>query len=110
SAEAHYRRVVGIYRDAHGEQHYYVGVGLSNLASALRAGEQYEQAEAAMREAIAIFTEALGADHINTAIAQLKLGALLVVVGRHAEAEVPLLTGYDVLASQMEATNRWLVD
>ena len=108
AAEAHYWRVVDIYRAAHGDRHYFVGVGLSNLASVYGRGQRYDLAEESLREAIELFEEALAPDHINTGIAQVKLGEVFVLDGRYAEAEVALRAGYETLRAQMDPSSPWL--
>jgi len=67
-----------------------------------------ERAERAIREALAIDLETLSADHLNTGIVQIKLGRVLLRQGRFAEAEGPLLVGYDIVARQANPSMRWL--
>src|SRR5690606_9069537 len=71
--EAYYRRMIDIYEAAHGTRHYLVGIAKSNLATVFMKRDQYEQAEALLREVVGLFIETLSADHMNTAIARVKL-------------------------------------
>jgi serine/threonine-protein kinase len=68
----------------------YVSVGLANLGSAYMEKAQYGEAERLLREAVALSREVLTGDHVNTAIAEVKLGHVLTRQGRYEEA-VPLL-------------------
>jgi tetratricopeptide (TPR) repeat protein len=102
--------VVAIYRSAYGRKHQWTGVGVANLASVYMRHEQYFQAEPLFREAIGIFAEALGPDHLNTAIARIKLGRTLLREHRYAEAVREMLAGYQSLSKQTVPGVSWLVD
>jgi serine/threonine-protein kinase len=106
-AEVAFDRVVSIYRRVYGK-HYRLGVAMSNLASVHLAREQFTRAEELFREALRIFAETLPPNHLNTAIAQVKLGRSLVRQQRFAEAEGHLLSGYGLLTSQTSPSVSWL--
>ena len=106
-AEASFDRVVSIYRRVYGK-HYRLGVAVSNLASVYLAREQFTRAEQLYREALAIFADTLPADHLNSAVAQVKLGRALVRQQRYGEAEGYLLNGYRLLTAQSSPTVSWL--
>jgi len=108
AADALYSRQLAIYRATLGERHYWVATGLSNLCDVYLARGELERAERAIREALAIDLETLSADHLNTGIVQIKLGRVLLRQGRFAEAEGPLLVGYDIVARQANPSMRWL--
>jgi serine/threonine-protein kinase len=106
-AEASFARVVSIYREVYGG-HYRLGVALSNLASVHHAANQFERAEQLLREALALYADTLPADHMNTAVARIKLGRALLRQQRLPDAEEQLLGGYGALRSQASPSVSWL--
>jgi serine/threonine-protein kinase len=68
----------------------YISVALANLGSVYMEKADYGPAERLLREAVALSREVLSSDHMNTAIAAVKLGHTLTKQGRYEEA-VPLL-------------------
>jgi eukaryotic-like serine/threonine-protein kinase len=108
-AERYFRRMVDIYHEVYGEKsHYVIGIGLANLASVYLAKSDFSRAEPLIREAIAVYLKTLSADHLNTGIARVKLGRVLVRQRRYAEAEQETRAGYDILRKQMNPTVSWL--
>lgn len=107
-AEAHYRRALAIYEAVYDEPHYLKGIALSNIASAHLADTAYEAADRIFREAIQLFESTLGVDHLQTAIAQVKLGRALMGLLRLEEAVATLEQGHAVLAAQEPEPAAWL--
>jgi eukaryotic-like serine/threonine-protein kinase len=100
--------MVDIYRVVYNNHHYLIGIGLSTLASVYVARKQYPRAEQLYTEALQVFGETLPADHLNTAIAQIKLGRTLVREQRYQEAEGHILSGYSVLVKQSNPSVSYL--
>lgn len=107
-AIALYRRVVEIYETSNGPRHYFVAIGLSNLANALSQGGELSAAEAMFRDVIERFVESRGIDHLDTGIARIKLGRVLLGQERHEEAERELLHGYGIVSDGAAPTVSWL--
>ena len=99
-AAANFQRSADIYRNVHGDRHYFVAIALSNVAYMQMKQGDYDKAEALFRPVIRQFTDALGADNVNTGIARIKLGRTLRLAGRYADAEIESLAGYEILAAQ----------
>ena len=108
AAERYFTRMTDIYRKAYSADHYLIGIGLSNLASVYREMGRLDRAERAMRDAVQQMAAALPPDHMHTATARLKLGRVLVLQQRFADAEGPLLSGYRALAAQAVPSLSWL--
>src|SRR5690606_4698049 len=100
--------MIDIYEAAHGTRHYLVGIAKSNLATVFMKRDQYEQAEALLREVVGLCIETLSADHMNTAIARVKLGRVLARRGQRAEAEVESRAGYEIIKAQADPSSNWL--
>src|SRR5262249_38388627 len=66
--------------------------------------EQYANAEHVFRESLQIYTAVLPAGHLNTAVAQIKLGRSLVRQQRYEEAEECTKAGYEVIVKQASPT------
>jgi len=88
-AEEAFREVVALGRRVYRTDHVVVGIGINNLAVAVRrrGGEALREAEALQREAIAINRSAYGTEHPRTAADLDNLGRILLAQGRVAEAE-----------------------
>ncbi|MEZ5552372.1 MAG: serine/threonine-protein kinase [Pseudomonadales bacterium] len=99
-AAEYFERAAGIYRSVHGERHYLVAITLSNVAYMHTQQGDYAEAERRFRHVVELFTETLGADNVNTGIAQIKLGRTLRLAGAYAEAGQQSLAGYEILAAQ----------
>ena len=61
-----------------------------------------------VREAVAIFTRGQSAEHLNTAIARIKLGRTLLRQRRFHEAEAETSAGYGILRGQVNPSVSWL--
>jgi serine/threonine-protein kinase len=107
-AEQDYLRVADIYRQAYGDSDYRVAVALSNLASVYQAEKQYPQAVRVLEDVVPRFARALGADNIQTGMAQVRLGRNLLCANENAEAAVHSLAGYNILLKQMSPDSAWV--
>jgi eukaryotic-like serine/threonine-protein kinase len=99
-AEERFQRVADIYRAIYGDQHYLVAIALSNVAYAKLNLKDYAAAEAGFRDVVQRFTQALGRENINTGIAQIKFGRVLLRERHFKEAEQQTHAGYDNLSRQ----------
>jgi len=107
-AEACFRRVFDIYRAVYGERHYLPGLALANLASVYMDRKAWGRAEQMYRDVIRRFRETLPADHMNRAIAEIKLGRVLVRQHRYLDAEPHTLAGFQILQEQTSPSVSWL--
>lgn len=99
-AEHYFKRNAEIYRSIYGPRHWLIGIADANLGSvALNRGDN-RTAEQYFREAISQATEGQGADHLNTAIAWVKLGRSLLRQQRYREAVDASRKGYDLLTKR----------
>jgi serine/threonine-protein kinase len=99
-AEADFRKSADIYASVYGDNHAFVAVELSNLASVYRDTKQYAKAEQVLRRAVQCLTAVLPADHLDVGVARVKLGDILVGEKRYQEAEGQLVAGYEILKKQ----------
>jgi serine/threonine protein kinase/tetratricopeptide (TPR) repeat protein len=99
-AEKDFTRMADINRAVYDDRHYLVGIALLNLGEVYLAKKDDTRAEQSYREALSRFTERLPAGHASTAIAQVRLGHVLVLEGKYKEAESHLKAGYEVLLTQ----------
>ena len=104
-----FSKSLAVYRQVYADgKSQYISVGLANLASAYLEKQEYAPAERLMREAVTLSREVLSPVHPNTAIAEIKLGRVLVKQRRYAEA-IPLLEqGRATLSTQAEPSVSWL--
>src|SRR5215831_15682035 len=102
------RRVVEIYRSIYGDHHYLVAIALANVASQYMDKKDYLGAEPIFRDVIRRLTEVLPPDNVNTGIARIKLGRVLLRQNRYAEALEQTHGGFDILSKQMDPTVSWL--
>jgi serine/threonine-protein kinase len=77
-AKAAFRRMGDIYRAVYGGKHYLIGTAVSNLGSANLAEKSFARAEKLFREALTMYEQTLPPDHLNIAIARIKLGRTLL--------------------------------
>jgi eukaryotic-like serine/threonine-protein kinase len=103
-----FRRVVEIYRSIYGDHHYFVAIALANVASQYMDKKDYVGAEPIFRDVIRRLTEVLPPDNVNTGIARVKLGRVLLRQNRYAEAEEQTHAGFVSLSKQMDPTVSWL--
>ena len=106
-AEADFRRMLDIYKSVYHDQHYLIGIAVSNLASVEMERKNFGRAEQLSREAVRRFTETQSAEHLNTGIARIKLGRALRRA-RYQEAEGETLAGYRILSKQVSPSVSWL--
>jgi len=99
-AEKDFARMADIDRAAYGNRHYLLGIALVNLGDVYLEKKDNARAEHTYREALASFTEKLPPGHPSTAIAQIRLGHVLLLERQYKEAESRLLAGYEVLIKQ----------
>ncbi|HET9133436.1 MAG TPA: serine/threonine-protein kinase [Gemmatimonadales bacterium] len=102
AAEAAFGRMLAIYRRVHGPDDWRVAVAISNLGTVAMARKDWRAGERQYREAVRIFTASQGASHVNTGIAQIKLGRSLLRQRRYAEAIAMTQAGHDVVAAQAD--------
>ena len=86
-AEALYRRALGIFREATGDDYAAVPTVLSNLALLARGSGRTGEAVRLLEEAADTEREILGPDHPDHAATRLNLGRTYASVGRPADGE-----------------------
>lgn len=102
-------RALEVYRQLYpGGKSQFVSVGIANLATVYLAKNDLAKAEPLFREAVALSTELVSARHMNTAIAQVKLGRVLVRQRRYLEAMPFIEAAYATISRQAEPSVRWL--
>ncbi len=110
-AEQAYSRMADIYRSVHGERgHYLNGVAASNLGSLALARGAADEGKRLLQDAIDIFTATQGRDHVNTAIARVKLAGAFHAEHRHAEALREATEGRSILERTMAEDAMWMVE
>lgn len=107
-AEADFRRMAEIYRVVYAEKHYYIGIALCNLAGVYVERKDYVAAEKLFRDALQVYSQTLPTDHLNVGIARVRLGHALLLEKRYQDAEAESRGGYDILAKQSSAPERWI--
>jgi serine/threonine-protein kinase len=100
--------VIDIYRQIFGEQHQFVAVAMSNLASVLMQQKEYATAEELYRRSIRIYEATLSPDHVNTGIGHIKLGRTLLRERRFREATIESRAGYDILIRQTDPATSFI--
>jgi tetratricopeptide (TPR) repeat protein len=108
NAQSDFIRMRAIYESVYGDHHYLLGIAASDLGSVAYARHDDRAAERLFRDAIRRLTASLSADHLNTGIARIKLGQVLVHERRYAEAEGDLRAGYQIVANQTKPSETWL--
>ena len=107
-AEADFSRMAEIYRSVYAGKHYYIGIALSNLAGVYIERKNFTSAERLFREAIQLYAATLPPGHLNVGIARVRLGHTLLLERRYQDAEGESIAGYEILAKQTSAPERWL--
>jgi serine/threonine-protein kinase len=107
-AELCFQRMEVAYRKSRGDGHYLVATALSNRANVYLRQGHAERAERMFRDVVARYTRALSAEHLNTAIARVRLGRALVRQKRWREAASESRAGYEILLKQAKAPTSWL--
>ncbi len=109
-AEQAYSRMAGIYRQVHGERgHYLNGIAASNLGGLALARGDVGEGQRLLQDAIEIFTATQGRDHVNTAIARVKLAGAYNAGRRYEEARREATEAQAILARTMAADAVWMV-
>ena len=86
----------------------YISVGLANLGTAYLEQGDHQRAEALLREAVSLSTSVLTRNHANTAIAEVKLGRVLVRERRFEEALPVLEESYATLLKFSQPSSTWM--
>lgn len=86
TAEAHYRRALAAYREAHGAESPQAARALNAVAATLYRQGDYTAAETLYREVLALRERIYGIEHPRTVETQVHLGALLYDMGRYDAA------------------------
>jgi serine/threonine-protein kinase len=100
--------MVDIYRRTYGDDHDFMGVALSNVASVHMAKHDWAAAERELRDVVALFGRTLSEEHINTGVARIKHGRALLRLDRRAEAREETAAGLAVLAALGDSTSSWV--
>ncbi len=96
-AEAAFRQAIAMYRELYGDFHPYLAGALQDLARMEHTRGRHEAAADLFARALHIFDElALEAPWITSEL-QSELAGCLIESGRYAEAERPLVEGYETL-------------
>ena len=88
-------------------KHLGADIGLLSVLHTFKE-KRYAQTEQILKDVIQRFTKALGADNINTSMAEIRLGRTLLRDRRYREAEGYTRTGYEVLAKQTNPATGWV--
>ena len=97
-----------MYKTIYHDKHYVISIALSNIAGVLQERKQYPQAEALFREAIQRYDGLLAPDHQLVGIAHARLGRVLRLQARWADAEKESLAGYTILMKQPVPAAFWV--
>ena len=107
-AEGYSTRALGIYQAIYGADHQFVAVAMGNLASIYQARKDYPRAEPMFRQSLAIYLKTLSPTHVNVGIGHIRLGRILLKMGRYDEATRESRAGYDILIKQTDANTSFL--
>jgi eukaryotic-like serine/threonine-protein kinase len=107
-AEAYFNRELAIYRATFSGPHPWIATAISNLATVAFRRGQLDLAEKRQREALAVYKSLLQPNHVDVAIAQIKLGQVLAERRKYAEALEHLLEGHRILATQANPSMPWV--
>jgi hypothetical protein len=87
---------------------YYIGIALCNLAGVYVDRKDYFGAEKLFRDALQIYSQTLPTGQLNVGIARVRLGRALLLEKRYQDAEAESRGGYEILAKQSSAPERWM--
>lgn len=107
-AADYFGRMRETYRQVYPAGHWLVGIAASNLSNVYGRQGNYTNAERLLREAVDQFARFQSPTHTNTAIGRIKLGRVLRLQGRHAEAAEESGAGYEILKAQPNPMTAWL--
>jgi tetratricopeptide (TPR) repeat protein len=97
-----------VYKTIYHDKHYVISIALSNIAGVLQERKQYAQAEALFREAVQRYDSTLAPDHQLVGIARVRLGRVLRLEGRFADAEKESRAGLAILLKQSSPAPNWV--
>jgi serine/threonine-protein kinase len=109
TAERDYRSALGIWQKLYGPDHQFVGLAYSNLASVYAHRKNYLAAEQMSRKAVAIYATALSGENMNSAVAHLRLGRILLREGKLSDAEKESLAGYRYFVANSSPSDAYLI-
>ena len=110
-AERAYRRMSDIYKGIHGERgHFLNGIAVSNLGSVALLRGDVPDARRQFELAIDIFSATQGTDHVNTAIARVKLATAFNAEGRFHDAAREAGEARAMLGRTMAQDAVWMVE
>jgi tetratricopeptide (TPR) repeat protein len=103
----YYQEALDIYRRKLPETNTRIVRTLGQLLTAQVASGRDDEAQAVALEAVALVRETLPADHWYVALCNARLGACLIGLGRHGEAEPLLERGYTRVVAARGAAGRY---
>jgi serine/threonine protein kinase/tetratricopeptide (TPR) repeat protein len=99
ASKRHYREALTISEAVFSPGHPRVGFLYLGLADLLYLQEDYDEAEGLFRRSLAVLEGALPPAHPGIMDARTRFGQCLLEMGRYAEAEAQLITGYNGMAA-----------
>ena len=104
-AERDFERERDIYRTLFGDRHMYYAAALSSLANVAYKRRDLPRTEDLMRQALSIYIAAQGANHIETGVAHIKLGHVLLREKKYAAAREESAAGSKILSARTAPGN-----
>ena len=108
AAEKDFSREANIYRQAYGDGDYRVAVAMGNLAGVYQAEGRFAKCESLLLDVVSRFTRAMGADSLETGMAQVRLGRTLLREKKYSASAAHSLAGYQALVQQLNPDSGWL--
>jgi serine/threonine-protein kinase len=109
TAEKDFRSALAIWQKLYGLNHQFVALAYSNLAAVYAHRKTYPAAEQMCRKALAVYATALPGENVNSAVAHLRLGRILLREGKLNDAEKESLAGYRYFAANSSSSDAYLV-
>lgn len=106
-AEKYFSRAAELNRKAYGAKNFRTLVAMANLAGVYYTKKDFARAESTLREVVDGYAQD-SPDHLNMAIARIKLGRVLAKQKKYREAESQTLTGYEIATKQN--SQPWIKD
>ena len=106
-AEHYFGRAADLNRKAYGAKNFRTLVAMANLAGVYYTKKDFARAESTLREVVDGYAQD-SSDHLNMAIARIKLGRVLAKEKKYREAESQTLAGYEVATKQK--SKPWIKD